>query len=248
MNATTGVIGDGVLWANTPLFAAAHLWSWHPLWAAGIWTAYGIIALFPQGEALLSKMANSPVHYNPNPLHSPMCGLQYGSVVFDVPTNSSKNQVTSVFATPVASTSDSEYTTQPSQQDKSSSVVTVNTTRLNNQPALVPTSHWNGPDKSNSHSGASVISSPGSAASFMQEVRLQIPSSLLVSGNDQNSRRSSHTPSFSTSSRTTQSSTAPGLGLYERPNPTILDDVSTRLGFSRQGTLQDQLIPKDRRL
>jgi len=130
MNATFGVISDGVLWATTPLFTAAHLWSWHPLWAAGIWTAYGISALFPHSEALLSRMTDSPFYHNPNPLHSPICGLRYESVMFDVPTNGSKNTMTSVLLTSIASMFDSESATRPSEHDTLTSVTNVEATSI----------------------------------------------------------------------------------------------------------------------
>jgi hypothetical protein len=148
MDATPAIISDGVLWATTPLFAAAHLWPWHPLWAAGIWTAYAISAFFPQGEALLSKMTDSPLQYNFNPMYSQICGLKPGSVIFEVPTNSSKNQTTKVSITPTAPTSNFEHTTQPAQQDKLTSIITANATRNHTQPALVPASRWSSPSKS----------------------------------------------------------------------------------------------------
>lgn len=214
MNATSAVISDGILWATTPLFAAAHLWSWHPLWAAGIWTAYGIGALLPQGEALLSKMADSPVQHNFNPLQSRICGLKYGSVIFEVPTNNSKDRMTSVLVTSTVSTSDPNYTARAGEHDRFTSVVTVNATKINDQSTPVSTSQWRAPGGPNNLYLPRAPSNPSSSGSLIREVSPQFPSSLPVSSKDRAFKGSSYTPSFSPVSSTTRLSTGLGLGVY----------------------------------
>lgn len=140
MDAAPAIISDGTLWVTTPLLAAAHIWSGHPLLAAGIWTAYGISALFPQGEALLRPLVESPLHYNFNSLHSPLCGRSPDSVIYEAPTYNTRDKITSVPTTPTASTSESGSTTQSTLHNKLISVTTVNATRTDGEPALIPTS------------------------------------------------------------------------------------------------------------
>jgi hypothetical protein len=244
MNATSAVISDGALWATTPLFAAAHLWSWHPLWAAGIWTAYGISALFPQGEALLGQMTDSPLHYNLNPLHSRICGLKYGSVIFEVPANSSKNRMAGVLVTPVALSADSKHTAQPGEQDKSTSIITFNAARTNDQPALVPTSQWRASRDSKSHGVFSVPSNSDSFARRTHEIPPQMPFALPVLNKDRSSDRLSLALSSSPSSRTAQHLTGSGLGMYDRPTHAVFDVLSTPPSFGGQRVSKNDLFQR----
>lgn len=133
MNTTSAIVSEGVLWATTPLFAAAHLWSWHPVWAAGIWTAYGISALFPQGEALLRNMAHSPLHCNFNPVHSPT--FEHESVSREIPAHSGKDQVSSVLSTPTLPTNKFEITTQSAQQNTPTPTLPTNKFEITSQSA-----------------------------------------------------------------------------------------------------------------
>lgn len=224
MNATSAVINDGVLWASAPIFFAAHLWPWHPLWAAAIWTAYGMSTLFTQGEALLSQMADSPLHYSFNPLHSRLCGLKYGSVILEMPTNSTNNQMIRVLVTHVASTSDLEYTTHAGGQDKSTSVVMVNAVRVDDKPGPLSTTQWSASDDIEGHSDFSVLSISDSSASLVHEATPLIQSSSPALGQSHSSKRSSLTSSPSPSSVIVQPLTGTGLEMLDRPTPPSVGD------------------------
>ncbi|KAF3049944.1 hypothetical protein E8E11_010169 [Didymella keratinophila] len=232
MNATSGVISDGVLWASTPLFAAAHFWSWHPLWAAGIWTAYGTSALFPQGEALLSRMSYSPFYYNLNLLHSPICGLKCGSMMLDVPTNSGKNTKTSVWLTSIASTFDSEFTTRPSEHDTLTAVTNVEATSNDDHPALIPTGHWNALGSEESQADVSVSSSPGIADNLARGT---------VLGENRGHTILSHTRSSLSSSKTTQYYTSSRSVAYEGPTSAIDENPSIPSNFRWLGRFRIDL-------
>jgi hypothetical protein len=174
----------------------------------------------------------SPLDYDLNPLHSRICGLECGSVNFEEPTNSSKNQVTSVLVTPMASIFDSANAIHPSEQDTLTSVIEVNATSIDDQPALIPTSQWNAPDESEGQADARVSNNPGSADSLILRPALAI----------QHGHKSPPDTQISPPSpKITQHPTSPDCVLYGRPILAIVNSSLAPSGFRGLGRFKTDM-------
>lgn len=93
MDSAPAVTSAGALFLSTPLLAAAQLWAWHPLWAAGIWTAYGIGALVPHGEAWLEPLTEAPFYARNKSLHPGRSSSDPMSIIIK---NDQHNETTSI--------------------------------------------------------------------------------------------------------------------------------------------------------
>ena len=207
MNTVPEITSAGAHWASTPLLAAAQLWSWHPLWAAGIWTVYGIGALVPQGQAWLKPLTESPLYAKLDPLN-PACGTQgLRSVTVGTP---AYNKTTSILVTPTSTTSSPETARQSIKDDLSTPITTANATRISSPPALVP---------------ANNPTSVSSSSSFTPTVTPQLSSSSPFLGNISGSIDSSNTSGFSMSTESTRPFAKSGLELFDYP---ILASTSER--------------------
>ncbi|KAH6642413.1 hypothetical protein C7974DRAFT_101872 [Boeremia exigua] len=124
MDAAPALTSEGALWASTPLLAAAQLWPWHPLWAAGIWTAYGACALTSQGEAWLKPLTLSPLNAKTHQLRTVYDPSGLGNATVRAPSRNSSNSVSSnsVLVTFTSATPGSETTDITTKDDGSTSV------------------------------------------------------------------------------------------------------------------------------
>lgn len=110
MNTTLPEVTSGTaLLVSTPLLLAAQLWSWHPLWAAGIWTVYGIGALIPPIQPQLKPMTETPfyVKYNSQHLVCPTPSITITTTALDdstIMTMASLHASTSSITTKIPST------------------------------------------------------------------------------------------------------------------------------------------------